>query len=226
MFLSDSFLQSIGYGLWIGVLVSLMAILIAHMNLYALLSLHVRRSSLTPLWLMGLSIPLFIPYIVMALVLFLWFYPSGFIGSIFPSLMGSSAGLVLAYSIKTGAFLTLVGVPILMDSRPSAWALYRLHNKSLFGFFIQTLVPKLWVSMAVGMYVIHAYVLGAYEIPYLIGSRLSPMPSIIIHETFHKLALDSAQKAYIMSGWLVFVMLLLVPFYYLFYRLISKRLKP
>jgi putative spermidine/putrescine transport system permease protein len=226
MFLSESFISALWLGLWVGVLVSLVAALIAHLNLYALLSLHVKRSSLTPLWIMGLSVPVFIPYAVMALVLFLWFYPSGFIGSFFPSLMGSSVGLVLAYSIKTGAFLTLLGIPSLMASKPSAWVQYRLHSKSLFGFFMHTLVPKLWASMVVGMYVIHAYVLGAYEIPYLIGSHISPMPSVVIHDTFYKLALDSAKEAYMMSGWLVLVMLSLAPMYYLFYRFVDKRLKP
>ena len=226
MFLSEPFVSALGYGLWVGILVSLVAVIIAHLNLYALLSLHVKRSSMMPLWIMGLSVPVFIPYTVMALVVFLWFYPSGFIGSFFSSLMGSTLGLVLAYSIKTGAFLTLVGLPTLMASNPSAWVQYRLHSQSLFGFFIHALMPKLWASMVVGMYVIHAYVLGAYEIPYLIGSRLTPMPSILIHDTFHKLAIDSAQRAYGMSGWLVFVMLSLVPIYYLLYRLIDKRLKP
>jgi uncharacterized membrane protein YecN with MAPEG domain len=69
-------------------------------------------------------------------------------------------------------------------------------------------------------------VLGAYEIPYLIGSRISPMPSVVIHDTFHKLAQDSAKEAYMMSGWLVLVMLSLAPMYYLFYRFVDKRLKP
>lgn len=226
MYLSESFISALGYGLWVGILVSLVAVLIAHLNLYALLSLHVKRSSMMPLWIMGLSVPVFIPYTVVALVVFLWFYPSGAIGSIFPSLMGSTLGLVLAYSIKTGAFLTLVGVPTLMASKPSDWAQYRLFSKSLFGFFTHTIMPKLWASMLIGMYVIHAYVLGAYEIPYLIGSRINPMPSILIHDTFHKLALDSAQRAYFMSAWLVFVMLCLAPIYYLLYCFIDKRLKP
>jgi ABC-type spermidine/putrescine transport system permease subunit I len=226
MSLDENFIQAVGYGLWVGALVSLVAAMVSFTILYALLSLHVKRSAFMPLWILGFSIPLFIPYTLMALVLFLWFYPSGFIGSILPSLMGSTLALVLAYSIKTGAFLTIVGIPTLVSTKLNAWAQYRLYNGSLFGFFIHIIIPKLWTSMIIGMYVIHAYVLAAYEIPYLIGSRQNPMPAIIIHDTLNKLALDSAQKAYEMSGWLIGVMLLLAPIYFGIYRFVLKRLKP
>lgn len=209
---NEQFFNSFFYALFISTFTTLLSLVLAFILAYLLFILRFEYKKDIKKWILFLQIPIFIPYALSAYLFFLLF---------FPYLIGSSVAIILAYTYKTVPFLLLLFTPYLLSMKDDEINLHKMYSNKRFIFFWKILTKKALLALFVGAFIIFFYVFNAYEIPYILGSYLDKMPSILVNEKFSQLS------SFISNGYsfsLVFICfsLCFVPLFFLIYLFVKR----
>jgi putative spermidine/putrescine transport system permease protein len=163
-----AFRRALAFTLWLAVASTALAVPAA-----LALAVAVRRSSLARL---GVAAPVPVPHLVVAALAVLWLGPGGLadrlLGGLPVELVGDRAGvgIILTYLYKEAPFLALIVL--------AAWDRATddlLEAAAAFGAgpvrrTLDVLVPRVAPALALGAAVVAAFVVGATEVPLLVGS--------------------------------------------------------
>lgn len=221
----EPFLASLGYGFVIALLVCIIALALAVALLYALFLVRVYAKKELKLWLLLMQIPLVIPYALSSVLIFLLYFPGGPLGSLGSWMIGGSLGIITAYMYKVTPFLLLVCYPGLLQIKNEELYFHRLHSNSWHNFFGSIFLRRVLKPLFVGLFVVFAYALSAYEIPSVLGSVTSKMPALIIYETMNELGSYTLDMAYWMSGIVLLLIMLSSVCFVGGYKLANRGLK-
>jgi putative spermidine/putrescine transport system permease protein len=156
------------------------------------------------------------------MLFFLLFFPSGIFSEFIPFLLGTSSGIIIAYSYKVSAFLLFISIPNLLHVKENEILLHRLYSDSLKSFFVKILLRRNLKIYILGSFIVFAYIFNAYEIPYILGSNIEKMPSVFVYEQLSEFGMESVQKAYLMSFIYFIFTLLFVPVFLLIYQILTR----
>ncbi|OEF97581.1 hypothetical protein BHF68_04535 [Desulfuribacillus alkaliarsenatis] len=174
-------------------------------------------------------VPMLIPHFVAAYMVILLFSPSGWFSSIgyqlglieyqsqFPILVMDRAGIgiILAYIWKQVPFVVLMVLPVYyqLDKRYLEVARTLGSNKRQVFFTVEW--PWLYpVVIEVGI-ILFAFIIAAFEIPYLLGSTFPKMLSVVTYQWFYEGSWSQRPLAMAAMS-LLTVMILFVSFLALF----------
>lgn len=121
------------------------------------------------------TLPVLVPHLLVAVVAVLWLGPGGLADRLLGGLpvdvvrAGSGLGIVLVYVVKEVPFLALLllaGWDDAVDAREEAAA---VHGAGPSARLRLVVLPALRLPLVVGTTVVAAYMLGAFEVPLLVG---------------------------------------------------------
>lgn len=224
LFESTRFIDSFLYASWVGFCTIFFSTLIFLCIYYLLFILRFELKKDISLFVFYFQIPIFLPYALVAMLFFLLFFPLGFLSDFIPFLLGSSTAIIIAYSYKVSAFLLFISIPNLLHVDKNEILLHRLYCDSLKSFFIRILLRRNLKIYMLCIFIVFAYIFNAYEIPYILGSNLDKMPSVLVYEQLNEFGMDSVQKAYTMSFAYFVLTLLFLPIFYLVYQVLKRLL--
>lgn len=169
----------LGVSLWIGVVSTLIATLIA---VPAALAFRAGfRGSRVALFLFQLNLT--VPHLVGALGILYLFAQSGSFARLayhahliaapgdFPALVfdPASIGIILTYVWKEVPFLALVALAALQGLDVDHEGAARTLGATPYRAFRHVTLPMIWPALARGMIIVFAFTFGAYEVPALLG---------------------------------------------------------
>lgn len=222
IFTNQEFWDAFLYGTKISFFVVFFATLCFLLIYYLLFLLRFQYNKELTLWLFFLQIPLFIPYAFCALLFFVLFFSLGTSSEVLPFLLGAPEGVIMAYVYKVTPFLLLICMPHLILLKQDEINLHTIYSANSFLFFYKILLKRVLKVYFLGSFIIFAYVLNAYEIPFILGENSNKMPSILVYEQSTQLGALSLQKAYMMSLTYFVLALLFMPLFYFFYALLKR----
>ncbi|RIJ42397.1 ABC transporter permease subunit [Pontibacter oryzae] len=217
---SGVLLQSLAYSLYI----AFAAITLATAS-SLFLSLYFQKSLRTGLLSYLLYLPLTIPAVVMGFLVFQLFTKSGLVSRMsyglswiselqqFPDLVHDSIGfgIILAHTLMAVPFLTLLFHAIYREQ--NLGQLQQVSENLGAGkvYFVRHIaVPMLLKTAAPNLLLYFIFILGAYEVPLLIGSQQHPMVSVLAVQKFQRFNLLDIPQGYAISvAFTLFVLLLL-----------------
>lgn len=201
---------SLGYSFATGLASMVLALGLA-LGLQAALGRHVRRSPLRSL----LFVPLAIPALVAALVSVELFGNAGLLARLahatgwiklpndFPSLLftASGSGIVLTHVLLVGPFLLLLLDRLARHERVEelAW-LARTLGASRWQAWRRVTLP---VLLRAGMPTLSVYfivLVGAFEVPLLVGAPYPQMISVLVQRKFSQFDLAAKPQAYVIGS--------------------------
>lgn len=222
-FLGDKeFYFSITYGVYVSFISIFISLLIFLFIYYMLFLLKFEYKKELKNWLFFLQIPLLIPYSFCAFLLFLMFFPTGFLKDFMPFLVGTTWAIVIAYIYKIVPFLLFISFPNLLKIKKDEIRLHKIYSDNSNHFFYKILLRRNLKIMFVGIFIVFSYMLNAYEIPSILGSNIQKMPAVLVYERLGKFALDSIRIGYASSLICFFITLCFMPVFFFIYKLIRK----
>lgn len=147
-----------------------------------------------------LLLPVLFPYIVAAFCLFIMFMQSGFLARIcfslglidsmseFPVLVNDrfGIGIVLGYLWKTIPFMLLMLYPRLEEIQKRWYDLGKVYGANRFKFFVTIVFPMIKNTFATSIFIIFAYSLSAFELPYFLGQTYPQTLSVYSYLKYTK----------------------------------------
>lgn len=222
-FLSDSkFFSSLLYGLFVSFISIFVSLFLFLFIYYLLFLLKFEYKKELKNWLFFLQIPLLIPYSFCAFLIFLMFFPSGFLQDFMPFLVGTTWAIVIAYVYKIVPFLLFISFPNLLKIKKDEIKLHKIYSNNSNHFFHKILLRRNLKILTIGIFIVFAYILNAYEIPSILGSNIDKMPAVLIYERLGEFSLDSMKISYASSLICFFISLCFIPLFFLVYKLIKK----
>lgn len=222
------FLTSILYSLWIAGASAAIALLFALVLLFTVRS-HLKQPKMYRM----LFIPLTIPPIVLAFLIFQLYsgsglfsrllYQVGFISGIeqFPALVQDplGIGIIMAHVFLVFPFFLIVLLNIyknekLDEVQAVASSLGASKQTILYRLHLPILLRKLFPVLA--LYVI--FFMGAYEVPLVLGQSSPQMISVLILEKLQRFNIGDIPVAYSMAVWYALICIATVSYLMMRYR--------
>lgn len=222
-FLKDSeFYDSIAYGLFVSFITIFTSLFIFLLIYYMLFLLKFTYKKEIKNWLFFLQIPLLIPYSFCAFLIFLMFFPTGFLKDFMPFLVGTTWAVIIAYIYKIVPFLLFISFPTLLKIKNDEIKLHKIYSNNSSHFFFRIVLRRNLKIFFLGIFIVFTYMLNAYEIPSILGSNIDKMPAVLVYERLGEFSLDSVKIAYASSLICFFLSLCFIPIFILIYKLIKK----
>ncbi len=167
--------------------------------------------------------PMLIPYIVAGYLVFLTFgqsglfsrisYALGFTSSIgaFPALINtpSGFGIVLAFVWKTAPFMILMLYPAMISLDKKYLDMSRIFGMAPKKYFWSVLLPHMASTVAFSGFIVFAYTLTSFEIPFMLGATYPKTLSVAAYQMYTGGSLDERYMALTMSLVLFIISLIL-----------------
>lgn len=180
VFLNKDFLSSLRFSLFISTVSSALAVLIGVSFAY----LMVRRERENKLLQVIYKLPIVVPHLVVALIVYTLFSQSGIFARIlfnlgiissqtdFPNLIYDrrGIGIIIAYVWKGTPFIAMVTYGILKNLSSDLVEAGRNLGASEGQVFINILLPLSLPTISSSFIILFAYSFGAFEIPFLLGA--------------------------------------------------------
>lgn len=121
------------------------------------------------------TLPVLVPHLLVAVVAVLWLGPGGLADRLLGSLpvdvvrAGSGAGIVLVYVVKEVPFLALLVLAGWNDEVGTREEAAAVHGAGPLARLFLVVLPALRLPLVIGTTVVAAYMLGAFEVPLLVG---------------------------------------------------------
>lgn len=121
------------------------------------------------------TLPVLVPHLLVAVVLVLWTGPGGLVDRLFGGLpfqvvrAGSGLGIVLVYVVKEVPFLALLLLAGWDRDVAAREEVAAVHGAGPLARLWTVVLPALRVPLVIGTTVVAAYMLGAFEVPLLVG---------------------------------------------------------
>jgi len=220
---NSDFFASLLYGLKISFFTLLLSVVLYFIIYYLLFLLKFKYAQSPKSWFFFICIPILIPYSFCAFLMFLMFFPVGFLKDFVPFLVGTSYSVVIAYTYKVIPFFILISFPNLLKISQNEINFHKIYSSNSFCFFWNILVKRNVSVLFIGGFIVLAYVFNAYEIPSVLGSNIDNMPAIFVNELLGQYGENSVNFAYASSLLYFVVTLGLAPFFFFSYKTIQRR---
>lgn len=121
------------------------------------------------------TLPVLVPHLLVAVVAVLWLGPSGLADRLLGGLplqvvrAGSGIGIVLVYVVKEVPFLALLVLASWDDAVADREEVAAVHGAGPLARLWTVVLPAVRVPLVIGTTVVAAYMLGAFEVPLLVG---------------------------------------------------------
>jgi putative spermidine/putrescine transport system permease protein len=174
-----------------------------------------------------IQLPLPVPHLAVAVLAILFLSQSGLasrilfgIGTIetqrdFPELLYDrfGIGIIAVYLWKEIPFLTLVMLSVMSSVGKN----YERVAQSLGATRVQQIyfvtLPLVWRGARTSLMIVFVFIVGAFEVPLLIGATYPPMLSVLAHQRFHAANVDVKAESFAVST-LVSATILVLSFLY------------
>lgn len=220
---TKEFLKSLFYGLEVSLLVIVFSVVLFLLIYYMLFLLSFKYKQDLKAWFLFTTFPVLIPYSFCAFLMFLMFFPVGYLKEFMPFLVGSTLSLVIAYAYKVVPFLILVSFPNLLKISKNEIKLHKIYSSKSFDFFWYILMRRNLKVIFIALFIVFSFVFNAYEIPSILGSNIDKMPAVYVNETLHTYSLNSINQAYASSMLFFGITLFFIPLFYLSYNTTKRR---
>jgi len=220
LFSSSDFYLSLGLSLRLAVLSTGTALVIAIGILYGLYCLTLFTSSenkqstlLSESFNRLFQAPMLVPYIVAGYLVFLTFGQSGLVSRLmyalgiineiseFPILVNDPLGygIVIAFVWKTMPFMVLMLYPAMLSLDNKYLEMARLFGLNPSKYFFQILIPHMAPTIAFSSFIVFAYTLTSFEIPYMLGATYPKTIAVSAYQMYTGGTLDQRHAALTMS---------------------------
>lgn len=220
LFSSSDFYVSLGLSLRLAVASTGIAMFIAIAVLYGLFLIRLSSNGEQKYFDLlsgGLNrvfqAPMLVPYIVAGYLVFLTFGQSGLISRLvyaidlssglsdFPILVNdpSGIGIVLAFVWKTMPFMILMLYPAMLSLDSKYLEMARLFGLKPTKYFWQILLPHMAPTIAFSSFIVFAYTLTSFEIPYMLGATYPKTLAVSAYQMYTGGSLDERHAALTMS---------------------------
>ena len=222
--LTDSrFLSSLAYSLYISFVSAVLSVILGVLLAYNLFKLSGDHKIISLLY----KLPIIVPHIVVALLIFLLFTQSGFFSRLlyhlniieemqdFPYLIFDSGGrgIIMSYLWKQIPFVALITFTILRNINKNWEQVARNLGANRWQVFWHVYFPLTLPGIGTAFIIVFAYSFGAYEIPVLLGPT-NPRPlSVLAYQRFSSLDLLQRPRAMVITVVLALICIVLVLFY-------------
>lgn len=194
LFEKDSFWASFFYSIQITVISTVVSLLLGLFITRAFFPLINNISGKVSVWL-----PMLFPHFVWGYIVLLLFEQSGLFSNLayqlgmidsreqFPILTNdkNGIGMILSYVGKEVPFVVLMLLPVYVQQNNSYQDLVRTLGGSRWSRFKDAEWPWVYPVLVESGIIIFAFVLSAYEIPYLLGATFPEMISILTYDWFY-----------------------------------------
>lgn len=144
------------------------------------------------------QLPLVIPHLVAGYMMVLLLMQSGWFSGLFyhfgwiegmrefPVVINDAFGwgIILTYVWKEAPFIALMVSPVVIRIRRSWSAVARVHGASYLGFVREVVIPLLLPTCAFSSFIVFAFTLTAFEIPYLLGVTYPKMLAVFSYDLY------------------------------------------
>lgn len=219
---SSDFLASLLYGFKISFFVLALSIALYMSIYYMLFLLKFKYKQDLKIWFISISIPILIPYSFCAFLMFLMFFPVGLLKEFMPFLVGTTLGVVIAYTYKIVPFLILISFPNLLKISKNEINLHKIYSSKSFDFFWYILIKRNLSVMFIGLFVVFSYVFNAYEIPSILGSNIDKMPAVYVSEILNEYNPNALSIGYASSLLFFCATLLCINLFFLVYKFLKR----
>jgi putative spermidine/putrescine transport system permease protein len=155
------------------------------------------------------KIPLILPHIAVAFVVWVFWSQSGILASAahslgliqsmqeFPNVLfsGWGLGMILAYTLKGMPFAMLLVLALLARFDPRQIQTATMLGASSVRTFFTIVIPRLVPAMHTGFIILFLYSFGAFDIPYLLSESRPGMLSIHVYNLYFKHDLSRRPEA-------------------------------
>ncbi|WP_233254429.1 ABC transporter permease [Salipaludibacillus keqinensis] len=194
---NNTFLQALGISIWVAAVSTVISILV---GLY--LTRTMVRLFRKDHWKFLAWLPMLIPHFVAAYLVFLLFSPSGWVSSMFYQLgwIGSIGefpvmvndpfylGVIFTYIWKEIPFVILMLLPVYQEMDLRYEDVSRTLGGSKWTVFKTVEFPWVWpVSIEVFL-ILFVFILGAFEVPALLGVTYPKMLPVLAYDWFYQAA--------------------------------------
>jgi len=234
LFSSSDFYLSLGLSLRLAFTATLMAVGLAIGLLYLLflLTLTQQQKGRTPtkntstidpsrIFSRLFQTPMLIPYIVSGYLVFLTFGQSGLLSRLsfalgftdsitaFPILVNdpSGIGIILAFVWKTTPFMILMLYPVMTSLDSKFLDMSRVFGMKPTRYYWSVLLPHMASTIAFSGFIVFAYTLTSFEVPYMLGATYPKTLSVSAYQLYTGGSIDERHMALTMSMVLFFISL-------------------
>lgn len=162
-----AFLEAVGFTLWVAVASTVGSVVVAVPAALLLRRAHRVRTAL--------AFPVAAPHLVVASLAVIWLAPGGFVDRVLPNLpftlIGNDGGwgVIAVYAAKEIPFLALLAVGALDDATAELEDTAAVLGAGWWRRLRDVVLPRLALPMTAGGLVVAAFVIGAVEVPLLVG---------------------------------------------------------
>ena len=224
LFSSSDFYVSLGLSLRLALSSTGMSLIFATAVLYGLFILTLSsdngqgfNSRFSPMLSSGLNrlfqAPMLVPYIVAGYLVFLTFGQSGLISRLFyglglteglsdfPILVNDPIGLgiIIAFVWKTTPFMILMFYPAMRSLDEKYLEMARVFGLKPSKYYWQILIPHMAPTIAFSSFIVFAFTLTSFEIPYMLGATYPKTLSVSAYQMYTGGTLDERHAALTMS---------------------------
>ena len=193
----QSFLSGLGMSLWVAFISTIIAMVIGLCFTRAMFRLFKRDE-----WKLIAWFPMLIPHFVAAYIVFLFFAPSGWFSSLayqigwinnmsqFPIFVNDPyyIGVILTYIWKEIPFVVLMLLPIYQEIDFRFEEVSRTLGGNGWSVFKSVELPWIWpISLEIFL-ILFVFVLGAFEVPALLGVTFPKMVPVLAYDWFYQAA--------------------------------------
>jgi len=211
--IEQEYLNSFFYSIYISSITTSISLFFTLLLSYLLFILKFEYKKDISIWILFLQLPIFIPYALSAFLFFL---------ILFPHFVGGSFAIVVAYLYKTVPFLLLLLLPYLFNIKKDEINLHKMYSDKKFIFFWNIIIQRGLKSLFIGAFIVFFYIINAYEIPYILGSYLDKMPSILVHEKFLEFGLNTVEESYSLSFVFMFLSICFIPLFWISFKIFKR----
>ena len=217
IFSSSDFYKSLGLSVRLAVGSTLASCLLGLVIIFGLFSISINESkkkgNLPEILNKAYQAPMLIPYIVAGYLVFLTFGQSGLISRIlyhigliqglsdFPVLINDPAGLgiVIAFIWKTTPFIVLMLYPAMLSLDLKYLEMAHMFGLGPVKYFLYVLVPHMLSTIVFSSFIVFAYTLTSFEIPYMLGATYPKTLSVTAYQLYTSGSLNERYEALTMS---------------------------
>lgn len=182
------------------------------------------------------KLPIMIPHTVIVLMIILQFGESGFISRLFlmlgltdemtdfPILIfdKNGIGIILAYVLKGLPFSVLIAY----ESLKNSYRQYAIIGRSLGASPMQVIrhiiLPLVFPSLVSGFIILFVFSLGAYEVPYLLGSSTPRALPVEAYRLYNHIDLGMRPFSMVINMVITFMAIVLLSMYYITHKIVVR----
>lgn len=224
IFSSSDFYKSLGLSVRLAFGSTAFSCLLGLIIIYGLFLLSIKnKTPLVPVLSRAFQAPMLVPYIVAGYLVFLTFGQSGLISRIlyhigliegisdFPVLTNDPAGLgiLIAFVWKTTPFIILMLYPAMLSLDMKYLEMSQMFGIGPRKYFFHVLIPHMMSTIVFSSFIVFAYTLTSFEIPYMLGATYPKTLSVSAYQLYTGGSLNERYEALTMSLILFIISILL-----------------